>query len=1102
MASVTPPPTPGDTVGPYVLGELLGVGGMATVYRGVDKSNNVAAVKILHPGKALTDEVKRFEREFLALRDLRHPSVVQVYEAGVAGDYPWIAMEYVDGSDLGSLVDRWTANPPADRFAQVERLLRGLCEGLALIHSKGLIHRDLKPSNVLVTSSGEAKLTDFGVVKAPGAFTTQLTVAGKLVGTVAFMSPEQITGDPVTPSSDLYSLGAVLYVLLTLRRPIEADNVAGYLARHITETPRAPSDHDSDVPPHLERLCMLLLKKEPGQRPSSATEVIAMLDGTLDGPTRMLHGRETELDWLENKLDLVERGAGGVAIVAGEIGSGRTALLESFVRRASSRGCVVAAASGARSELVGQLARQLPAQAAGSASWLGLSAAAALQSTVLVVDDMDHMDESAIHGMTELLRQQVAIEGSPILLVASLERVDGPLSSVINGALTGLTPEILNLEGLARPAVIALVRDLGVVGAFGAALGRRLAEELGGVPGAVTEQINALVQSGWLVPTTDGGLRAACTMDAMRRDPLPLPDRLRKQEAARIDGLGPQPRQLFDVLVVLDMDATIDLVAEIAGIEPHGMGRALHELSVAGVIQERTEGVHQIVSLRGDRNRDVAYQLIAKDKRTHLHRAVAAALRRRSRRRSGTFAEVIASHLLSGGQVGEAFPMLLVAAETTLRSGRNRQALKLLEKAERARKGSHPSGESEDRYSPKLYALWGSVHSRMGKQREALEAWQQSLEQARLCSDEEAIARAQAGVGLARAALGEVVEASSGLEQALGKLPQGDPMWAAAAEALAGARLSRGDADGAHRLWSELLDLGREMGEGAVHARAMAGLGLIALVRDRPVEGQDALENAAFRMREQASPSTLPVVLFRLAELAHAEGRLEDSRSLAIEAESIARDLLQLPMCVAALGHAARCLLDIGVPHEARMIAQDASTLARSLGPVESIMATGSVLPAVRVLIALGAVEDAGLILPNTPPGHADSSHGVDDPIGGLLALKSRIVIERNPTVAVALARGVLDRPGATLVWARARHLMDAAHTLIRAKDQRAKEAVSLALASVDGTQFKLLQMEAGFLAGRLGLGGEALSRANKILDSLDHELGSPEGFRARWTKE
>jgi hypothetical protein len=184
------------------------------------------------------------------------------------------------------------------------------------------------------------------------------------------------------------------------------------------------------------------------------------------------------------------------------------------------------------------------------------------------------------------------------------------------------------------------------------------------------------------------------------------------------------------------------------------------------------------------------------------------------------------------------------------------------------------------------------------------------------------------------------------------------------------------------------------------------------------------------------------------------------------------------------------------------MIAEDASTLARSLGPVESVMAIGSVLPAVRVMIALGAVEDAGLILPNTPPGQADSGHGVDDPIGGLLALKSRIVIERNPTVAVALARGVLDRPGASLVWARARHLMDAAHTLIRAEDQRAKEAVSLALASIEGTQFKLLQMEAGFLAGKVGLDGEAPVRASKILDSLDHALGSPEGFRARWVGE
>lgn len=1104
MTIVTPPPTPGDTVGPYVLGELLGVGGMATVYRGVDQSNNVAAVKILHPGKAQTDEVKRFEREFLALRDLRHPSVVQVYEAGVAGEYPWIAMEYVDGSDLGTLVDRWTANPPLDRFAQAERIFRGLCEGLQLIHSKGLIHRDLKPSNVLVTSNGEAKLTDFGVVKAPGAFTTQLTVAGKLVGTVAFMSPEQITGDPVTPASDLYSLGAVLYVLLTLRRPIEADNVAGYLARHITETPRLPSDIDSNVPPHLERVCMSLLKKEPIQRPSSAADVLAMLDGTADGPFRNVHGRDSEMDWLMARLEAIERGAGGVALIVGDVGSGRTALLEQFVHSVGSRGVVCAAASGARTELVGQLSRQLPAQAAGSASWLGLATAASLQPTVLVVDDLDQMDQSAIEGMTNLLRQQVAIEGSPILLVGSVRSVDGPLAPIANGTATGLTPDTLEVLGLERPAVIALVRELGVAGAFGAALGRRLTIDLGGVPGAVVEQVNALVQSGWLIPTHDGGLRAGCTMEALRNDPLPLPERLRQREAARIDGLSAPARHLFDVMVVLDMEATLELVGEIAAIETQSVGRALNELTQVGLIQTRTEGVHQIVSLRGDRNRDVAYQLIAKDKRTQLHRAVAASLRRRSRRRSGTFAEVIASHLLSGGQVGEAFPMLLVAAETTLRAGRNRQTVKLLEKAERAR--STVSGDldsaMEQRYNQRLYALWGSVQSRLGKHREAMDAWQQSLEVARVRKDMESVARAQAGVGLARAALGDVVAASSGLEQALGRLPQGDPMWARAAEALARTRLSRLDVDGASRLWMELLELGREMGEGAVHARAMGGLGLIALVQGRLTEGQDLLENAAFRMRDQPNPRVLPEILLRLSELAHAQGRLEAAREKALEAESIARDLGRLPVCVSALGVVSRCLLDIGVPHEARLIAHDAATLARTLGPVESIMAVGCVLPVARVFLALGAIEDAAAILPATPPGQGEGTLGIDDPIGGLLAVKSRIVVARNPTVAVALARGVLDRQGAPLAWARGRQLMDAAQTLIEANDERGEEAVQTTLDMFRNGPFRLLRMESGLLADSVWEDGPEAKEAKAILASLDHELGSPEGFRSRWLRK
>ena len=284
------------------------------------------------------------------------------------------------------------------------------------------------------------------------------------------------------------------------------------------------------------------------------------------------------------------------------------------------------------------------------------------------------------------------------------------------------------------------------------------------------------------------------------------------------------------------------------------------------------------------------YQLIAKDRRVQLHRAVAAALRRR-RRRSGTFAEVIASHLLSGGQVGEAFPMLLVAAETTLRSGRNRQTVKLLEKAERARStaASDLDETTKAQYDRRLYALGGSVDGRMGENRKSEHAWRQSLESARLTGDTEAMARAQAGVGLARVALGEVVAASSGLEQALARLPQGDPMWAQAAEALAGARLSRGDVEGAHRLWTELRNRPRD-GSGC-GSRPLDGPGPDSLRPGRLVQGRDVLENAVFRLRDQAAPRAARGPLC-LAQLTHSEGNLEAARTLALR-PSRSREIFQ-----------------------------------------------------------------------------------------------------------------------------------------------------------------------------------------------------------------
>ena len=159
-------------------------------------------------------------------------------------------------------------------------------------------------------------------------------------------------------------------------------------------------------------------------------------------------------------------------------------------------------------------------------------------------------------------------------------------------------------------------------------------------------------------------------------------------------------------------------------------------------------------------------------------------------------------------------------------------------------------------------------------------------------------------------------------------------------------------------------------------------------------------------------------------------------------------------------------------------------------------------LPAAGVLVSLGAGSEFSEFLPNPSPTADGQPEGIDDPVGGVLAVKSRVVVERNPAVAVALARQVLDRKSVTLGWSRARHLLHAAHTLMLAADDRAGEAIQAALASVDNPRFRLLRMEAGLLAARLGISDPVVNEAKRLLGELDHELGSPEGFRERWLGE
>jgi len=274
-------------LGQYVLGEQLGSGGMGDVFRGEHRMlRRPVAIKLISAEQAGSpDALARFEREAQATAQLTHPNTVQLFDYGRSEDGTfYCVMELLDGDTLEKIVDR-------DGPMQVSRavhVLTQLCGALAEAHDRGLVHRDIKPSNVILGNRGGmpdvAKLLDFGLVTARAAGSADpmgatLTQAGMIVGTPEFMSPEQC-GDPneISASSDIYSLGALGYFLVTGRSPFAGRNAMQMLAAHLYETPPAPSTHVADIPPELDAILMRALAKDPAGRFENARTMARALD--------------------------------------------------------------------------------------------------------------------------------------------------------------------------------------------------------------------------------------------------------------------------------------------------------------------------------------------------------------------------------------------------------------------------------------------------------------------------------------------------------------------------------------------------------------------------------------------------------------------------------------------------------------------------------------------------------------------------------------------------------------------------------------------------------------------------------------------------------
>jgi beta-lactam-binding protein with PASTA domain/predicted Ser/Thr protein kinase len=264
--------------GRYKIVRKLGAGGMADVYLAEDQElGRRVAIKILNDRHAADDSfVERFRREAKNAAGLSHPNIVSIYDRGEAEGTYYIAMEFLDGRSLKELI---VGRGPAPIKTAVE-YARQILAALAAAHKHGIVHRDIKPHNVLVGPEGRLKVTDFGIARS-GA--SQMTEVGSIIGTAQYLSPEQARGAPVDQTSDLYSVGVVLFELLTGQVPFTGDTPLEIAMKHLSEPPRPPSELRPEVPHDLDLVVLRALAKDQGDRYESAEEMDADLERVLNG---------------------------------------------------------------------------------------------------------------------------------------------------------------------------------------------------------------------------------------------------------------------------------------------------------------------------------------------------------------------------------------------------------------------------------------------------------------------------------------------------------------------------------------------------------------------------------------------------------------------------------------------------------------------------------------------------------------------------------------------------------------------------------------------------------------------------------------------------
>ena len=683
----------------YQIQTHLGTGGMGEVYRVLDlEQSQACALKILNTMVDQKAAHRRFHREFQMLNRFQHPRLIRTYTWGFAEDRPYFTMEYLPGKTLEKIIadHALLAQFRASHFFD---LIQQLAEGLAYIHAQGAVHRDLKPSNIMVleTEEGiETTILDMGLAKLRHLHSASITQTGAAIGTAEYMSPEQGKGLWVDHRSDLYSLGIILYEMLTGAPPFSGQNPISVIMKHIREIPPSMGEINIAVPDEIQQIVLKLLAKEPVDRFQSAEEVLRALPSEFvlpDDEQRDVHrkimrpqfvGRESEMKMLRAMLKDVQAGKQRVVLISGDAGVGKSRLVEELLGDALIHDflCLKGASQEEGGQIYGTLISafqgtvDLMAELPGSLEmdkysimerWLQvLKRLRQKKPLVLCLEDIQWLDELTLEFLQYALRDP---EPCPFLLCltcqgSNLEPLSEEIENFIHSNAFAKAIRI-QLKNLPKKEVAYLVASM---------LGERsippdalqtLFRETGGLPLFVVEAIRTLVNADVVRQNVFGDWQWGEFPETL------LSDDISEVLYRRIATLPAVQQRVLEYACVFLNDFSFDLLAAIWRGDELELLDILDELIAEGLLTACGEDEDQY-RFSQDLCRRAIYDRMQNVRRRLLHREIGNALEKTEDAEELT--EELADHFAAAEERDKAVKYMRLAGKKALEKHAYRQA--------------------------------------------------------------------------------------------------------------------------------------------------------------------------------------------------------------------------------------------------------------------------------------------------------------------------------------------------------------------------------------------------------------------------------------------